>query len=201
MKVVPQDSQCLRCVHFKGWVQDRDDNGIYDETTERVVCAAFERGIPSPILHNMEDHREPIEGDQGIQWEPTEDDVPHPLGDRDKDYVYKWKSPQIDLIVTEGMIEEAKRGLAWREEFNRGGTRIGVARANQIIRDKKLTPETWRRVKAYFDRHQVDEEGQGWNRDEDGYPSAGRIAWALWGGDPGWARAKKIVEKLNSEED
>lgn len=107
----------------------------------------------------------------------------------------------IDLTVTAGMIEEAKKGLEWREEHGRGGTQVGVTRANQIIRDKKLSEQTWRRVKAYFDRHQVDKEGQGWSPDQEGFPSAGRIAWALWGGDAGWSRAKKIVAQLNARDD
>ncbi len=113
----------------------------------------------------------------------------------------KDEQKDVDLSVTEGMIAEAKKGLEWREEYGRGGTRIGVSRARQIIRDKKLTEETWRRVKAYFDRHQVDQEAEGWNSGEDGYPSAGRIAWALWGGDAGYARAKKVVGQLNREEE
>lgn len=107
----------------------------------------------------------------------------------------------VDLSVTSGMVDEARKGLEWREEHGRGGTQVGVTRANQIINDGKLTEETWRRVKAYFDRHQSDKEAEGWNPGEDGYPSAGRIAWALWGGDAGWTRAQKIVEQLNDETD
>lgn len=107
----------------------------------------------------------------------------------------------VDLSVTSGMVDEARKGLEWREEHGRGGTQVGVTRANQIINDGKLTEETWRRVKAYFDRHQSDKEAEGWNPGEDGYPSAGRIAWALWGGDPGWTRSQKIVEQLNDETD
>jgi hypothetical protein len=54
---------------------------------------------------------------------------------------------------------------------------------------------------SYFSRHEVDKQGQGFSPGEEGYPSAGRIAWALWGGDPGqsWARAK--VQQLENEED
>jgi len=45
---------------------------------------------------------------------------------------------------------------------------------------------------SYFARHEVDKQGEGFSPGEDGYPSAGRIAWALWGGDSGksWANAK-----------
>ena len=33
---------------------------------------------------------------------------------------------------------------------------------------------------SYFSRHEVDKEGQGFYSGDEGYPSAGRIAWALW---------------------
>ena len=55
--------QCLVCKHFK-----RD-----------YTCAAFPAEIPEPILLNEADHREPIEGDNGIQWEPLELGDVHPL--------------------------------------------------------------------------------------------------------------------------
>jgi len=90
------------------------------------------------------------------------------------------------------MAEEARRGLEWREKFNRGGTAVGVARARDISNKKSLSPDTVRRMVSYFARHEVDKKGTGFAPGEDGYPSAGRIAWALWGGDAGqsWARAK-----------
>lgn len=88
-------------------------------------------------------------------------------------------------VPTEAMVEEAQRGLAWREEFGRGGTLVGVARARDIANKRTLSPSTIRRMRSYFARHEVDKDGEGFSPGEDGYPSAGRIAWALWGGDPG----------------
>ena len=98
----------------------------------------------------------------------------------------------IDLTPTDAMAEEARRGLEWREKFNRGGTAVGVARARDISNKKSLSPDTVRRMVSYFARHEVDNKGTGFAPGEDGYPSAGRIAWALWGGDAAqsWARAK-----------
>ncbi len=96
-----------------------------------------------------------------------------------------------------GMITEAERGLEWRREFGRGGTAVGIARARDITNGKDLPLQTWRRIKAYFDRHQSDKDGQGWSPDQKGYPSNGRIAWALWGGDAGWTRATQLVEAAN----
>jgi HK97 family phage major capsid protein len=95
-------------------------------------------------------------------------------------------------IPTDAMKKEAERGLEWRKEFGRGGTEIGVARARDIKNGVDLSDETIKRMHSYFSRHEVDKQGEGFSPGEDGYPSAGRIAWALWGGDPGqsWAAAK-----------
>ena len=99
----------------------------------------------------------------------------------------------LDLRPTDAMATEAQRGLDWRKEFNRGGTSVGVARANQLVRKERLSPSTVLRMFSFFSRHEVDKQGQGFDRGEDGYPSAGRIAWALWGGDAGfsWSRTKR----------
>jgi len=91
----------------------------------------------------------------------------------------------ISYKPTQGMIDEAKQGLEWRREFNRGGTEVGVARARDISNGRPLSLETVNRSASFFARHEVDKQGQGFTPDEDGFPSAGRIAWALWGGDPG----------------
>ena len=71
---------------------------------------------------------------------------------------------------------------------------VGVARANQIVRKEKLSPRTVRRMKSFFARHEVDKRAEGFRPGEDGYPSAGRIAWALWGGDAGQTgQIKKLI--------
>lgn len=113
---------------------------------------------------------------------------------------------QDSYAPTAAMKEEAQRGLDWRAEFNRGGTEVGVARARDIINGRDLSLDTVKRMRSYFARHEVDKQGQGWSPDEDGYPSAGRIAWALWGGDPGRTWADNIVEQneernMNKETD
>jgi len=93
------------------------------------------------------------------------------------------------------MVAEAERGLSWRREYGRGGTEVGLARARDISNRKNLPIDTVKRMKAYFDRHEVDKKGKGWSPGEDGYPSNGRIAWALWGGDAGYTWAKAIVKR------
>lgn len=97
------------------------------------------------------------------------------------------------------MADEAQRGLDWRREFGRGGTEIGIARARDIVNKRDLSMDTVRRMKAYFDRHEVDKEAEGFRPGEDGYPSNGRIAWALWGGDDGRSWANRLVEQDNED--
>ena len=62
---------------------------------------------------------------------------------------------------TEGMKAEAQKGLDWREEFGRGGTRIGATRARQIVADENLSDETIKRMFSFFSRHEVDKQAEG----------------------------------------
>lgn len=102
---------------------------------------------------------------------------------------------------TDGMVDEAKRGLAWRQEFGRGGTEVGVARARDISNRRNLSLDTVKRMHSYFARHEIDKDAEGFRPGEDGYPSAGRIAWALWGGDAGQSWSANIVEKEGQRTD
>jgi len=98
----------------------------------------------------------------------------------------------VDLTPSEGMKEEAQRGLDWRKEHGRGGTPVGIARARDIANGKSLSPETVGSMVRFFARHEGNKKAEGFSPGEDGFPSNGRIAWALWGGDAGetWARSK-----------
>ncbi len=107
----------------------------------------------------------------------------------------------IDTKPTDSMATEAERGLNWRREHNRGGTAVGVARANQLVNKENLSISTVKRMFSFFSRHEVDKQGQGFDQGEDGYPSAGRIAWALWGGDAGFAWSRRKVEQIKREEE
>ena len=96
---------------------------------------------------------------------------------------------------TAGMVEEAKRGLAWRRDGDRGGTAVGLARARDISNNKQLPLKTVKRMYSFFARHEVDKKAKGFRPGEEGYPSPGRVAWALWGGDAGFTWSKGITER------
>ena len=51
---------CLGCKRF-----DRD--------ADNLACEAFPEKIPNNIIMNGADHRYPVQGDQGLQFDPVDD--------------------------------------------------------------------------------------------------------------------------------
>ncbi len=94
------------------------------------------------------------------------------------------------------MAAAAARGLTLRAKFGRGGTHVGVARAGQLSRREALSPKDIRTISAYFARHEVDKQAKTkvWGDESD--PSAGYIAWLLWGGDVGREWVDRIKEDM-----
>jgi hypothetical protein len=113
---------------------------------------------------------------------------------------------------TQAMRNNAKRGLALREKWNRGGLDAsqaksegvgsGVARARDIA-NGNLSLETVKRMHAFFSRHEKNYNPS--KKMPDGGPTAGTIAWLLWGGSAGkaWARSilrqEKLLKSVNTE--
>ena len=102
------------------------------------------------------------------------------------------KDVEIDLMPTEGMKEEAERYQGWKADGEAGGTEVAARRAAQILSGDELSADVVIAMSAWFARHEVDKQAEGFSPGENGYPSPGRVAWAAWGGDPGqsWADAK-----------
>ena len=94
---------------------------------------------------------------------------------------------------TEGMATAAKRALKWRADGYPGGTLVGLARANQLKDREPLSASVVLRMYSFFSRHEVDKQATGFSSGEDGFPSKGRVAWDLWGGDGGfsWSTQKR----------
>lgn len=104
----------------------------------------------------------------------------------------------IDTKPTKGMVEEAKKGLEWRREYGRGGTQVGVARARDIANGKNMSLDTIKRMHSFFSRHEKNTKAEGFSPGEDGFPSASRISWALWGGFAGQTWARKKVQEIEN---
>ena len=86
-----------------------------------------------------------------------------------------------------GVAVAAKRALQWISEgfAGSGFTAVGRARAVQLASGADVSADTVNRMISYFARHEVDKQAEGFTNGEDGFPSAGRVAWDAWGGDAG----------------
>jgi HK97 family phage portal protein len=112
--------------------------------------------------------------------------------------------PGLKFIPSKDMASEARQAIEWRDAGRDGGTAVAWARANQIINGEKLSESTVLRMYSFFRRHEVDKQAEGFRPGEDGYPSAGRVAWSAWGGDAGyrWSTAarKEILKRMAPKE-
>lgn len=110
------------------------------------------------------------------------------------------KYDHIDFTPPESVAEAAAKGLELRKEHGKGGTSVGVARARDLKNRKNLSPSTVKRMVNYFNRHQSDKDAKGSKSDgfwgSSSNPSAGWVAWLLWGGDAGWSWARKVVRQV-----
>jgi len=98
-------------------------------------------------------------------------------------------------IPTAAMAENARTALQVcqdKQASQRGMTAVGIARARDISNRRSLTIDTVKRIKAYFDWHEIDKDGQTWDQQGKGWQ-----AWMGWGGGEGRAWANRIVESNN----
>jgi hypothetical protein len=93
------------------------------------------------------------------------------------------------LIPPAEVAAAAKRGLELGEKFHRGRTSVGVHRAKRLAERRSVSMRDIVAISAYFARHVVDKASKSHVRGDETNPSAGYIAWLLWGGEPGrhWA--------------
>jgi len=101
--------------------------------------------------------------------------------------------------IPKSVQSEAKRALEWRKKYDRAGTPVGLNTARTLARGGQIGIRKIRHIAKYFPRHEVDKKGKGYEPSEPGYPSNGRIAWALWGGDSGERWASAIVARENKK--
>ena len=103
-------------------------------------------------------------------------------------------------------VAAAKKGLSQRKEWGRGGMSpseaksqgidSGVTRARKIS-SGSVSRHDVRRMSA-FNRHRQNNRPE--KKMPDGGPTAGTIAWNLWGGTSGVNWAKKKSANMNAEE-
>ena len=99
------------------------------------------------------------------------------------------------FAIPKAVQAEAQKALEWRREHKRGGTDVGLNTARTLAKGGSIGIQKVRHCNRYFARHEVDKSGKGWSPGDDGYPSNGKIAWALWGGDAAWKWTNGILRR------
>lgn len=109
------------------------------------------------------------------------------------------KYDHTDFTPPKAAQEAARRALEVRREkpeSQRGMTPTGIARARDLSNGKSLSPETVRRMKSFFERHEVDKKGASWDQQGRGWQ-----AWMGWGGDAGFSWARKICNQMDKDKE
>jgi len=92
---------------------------------------------------------------------------------------------------TEQMAVAARRGLKMREESspsNRGGTAVGLARANQFANREQVSLDVVKRTFSFLSRAKV--------YYKPGENTPGTQAYLLWGGPAGLTWARNILAQI-----
>jgi hypothetical protein len=93
--------------------------------------------------------------------------------------------------ATEAMAAAARRGLAMRAQqprSSRGGTAVGLARANQFVNREPVSIDTVRRTFSFLSRARV--------YYKPGSETPGTQAYLLWGGPAGLVWSRSILNQL-----
>lgn len=105
----------------------------------------------------------------------------------------------IDFSVSKGAKAQLELGLRWHEEGHSGDGLLPstVAEARRLVSTGKWWPSKVKRAYSFFSRHGAQ---AGPMRDDKGRPTPKAVAWALWGGDDGFANVKRIRESMLAAE-
>jgi hypothetical protein len=112
----------------------------------------------------------------------------------------------INFIPPLSVAREAEKGLQYRKrsggkgglnvsEAKKEGIGSGVQRAVNLKNRDKMSPNTVKRMKAFFDRHEKNKAINSEYKNEP-WKDRGYVAHLLWGGDPGKKWAEKIIKEM-----
>jgi len=118
------------------------------------------------------------------------------------------KYKHISFIPPENVASAAKKGLEYRQKAgDKGGLSTsqaklevvgsGVQRAVNLKNRDELSPDTIKRMKAFFDRHKKNKSINPKFKDEP-WKDKGYTSHLLWGGDPGYSWVKKVVKYMET---
>ena len=150
---------------------------VLDGTNTRNV--RFDRNVTEIIVFDPKQVKAAFDNDGS--FDPENPDV-------------KKNPPGRTFIPPQKVADEAVYGLYLRSQMppsSRCCTPVGLARAKQLKNREPVSVETLKRMRSYFQRHEVDKKGSRWAIDSKGFQ-----AWLLWGGDSGRAFAEKALREV-----
>ena len=126
-----------------------------------------------------------------------------------KEQIYKLlegKYSHINFTPPDSVAKAAERGLEMRKksggkgglnakQAKQAGVGSGVQRASNLKNKSKMSPETVKRMRNFFSRHNKNlkvDAGKSPSQDR------GYIAGLLWGGSPGRSWANKIIRQMDA---
>ena len=102
----------------------------------------------------------------------------------------------------DSVAKNAQQALDWREKYPketaRAGTQVGWIRARQLANQENISEDIINRMVSFFARHEKNKEIADEYKDEP-WKDNGYLMWLAWGGDEGWAWAKRIQERINNQ--
>ena len=107
----------------------------------------------------------------------------------------------INFKPPAGVRAELKKGLEWHKQGHSGDGLVPatVSWARRMANGEPISRDKAVKMRAWLARHEVDKKGKGFSPGEPGFPSPGRVAWALWGGDPAVAWSNKLVRQIEAK--
>jgi hypothetical protein len=112
------------------------------------------------------------------------------------------------MEVPDYVADAARRGLEWHAEGKSGdGTTDQTIREARAMAGGNVSEDKLRRMNPWFQRHRPDMDAPKNKPDNEDFPGAGAVAWALWGGPTSgdimrtakWAEAE--VVRLDREKE
>ena len=89
---------------------------------------------------------------------------------------------------------QAEYGLYLRRTHKRGGTSVGIEMARELAEGREISLEKIKRMHNFFKRHEQDKKERGFFQIHlPEYPTSGRIAWQLLGGEDGFKWCGEVL--------
>ena len=116
------------------------------------------------------------------------------------------KYDHIDFKPPAGVAKAAETGLNLRKksggkgglsnkQASSHGIGSGVQRATNLKNRNNVSPDTAKRMKSFFARHEKNSKRKKGTAPED---DRGWVAWQLWGGHAGKSWANKLVRQMDA---